>query len=576
MPSPKVLIIDPGIRFIYADSHKTGAKSYFPRGAMSITTFLRQNGVNAEFFFLDTLELKKNLQENISLIFTALIEKTKKNKYDLIAIGGPFTLQYPLTKILAEMTRELCPTTHISLGGVHFTFMDKESLEEIKEADSVIRGEGEWTTLELAHILKQKLPISQVQGITYRDGKRIIQNPPRKPGDLRELPIIDYQLVPKDLYKDVMINITASRGCAFSCAFCAERSFWGNKVRFYPIENIIEEIKRISKIIDKPIFSIEDSMISIESIYFKKFCYALNKLPSKDFIISHIMSRIDTISEDGLIALKDSGIFKIQFGVENLSEKVLRMMNKKITRKKVDKALMMTRDHGIFVATLWIFGHPGDDPEQSEINIEALKSFYKKDLHQIAAISLFVPYPGTPIFSNPEKYNITIFSKNWGAWERFSSNRVCELKNYDNNSLLKAFNQAWTIKLQFENFSVMQYFAKYHINTKDNSTEFFIIPTNLGTHIICEEHINKFWNNYSSNSTRSSFGIFYQEKEILIYYNRLLQKDKLKTLIQKITEEIGGIAKEEQNCVKISNTNRVLLNQYAFYEYLHNKAEMTL
>ncbi|MDQ7826396.1 MAG: radical SAM protein [Candidatus Eremiobacteraeota bacterium] len=566
----KVLVIDPGIRFLRGAREHTIEDSHFPRGAMSIATFLRSRGVDTEFLFLDALRQRSTFGENVSLIYDTLRGVISGRDYSLIAIGGPFTIQMPLIQMVAEMARDLSPRSHIALGGVHASFLSERSLEEVSCADSVIRGEAEWTSLELAHRLAGNLPLEGLEGLTYRDGAMIRINGLRSPGRLEELPMIDYGLIPRRLYNEVMINLTASRGCAFKCTFCAEQRFWGNRVRIFPVEALVDEIRHVSSLSEKPIFSIEDSMISLKSPYFFRFCDALKALPSRDYFISHINSRVDAVCEEGLSALRDMGVSRVAFGVESASGKVLKAMNKGITRADMEKACRMVRDYGVAVATLWIFGHPGDDPSESEVSIRALEDFYVSDLQQVSVISMFIPYPGTPFFHHPDEFGLTILPERWDLWDRYSLKPVFEDSHYRQQDLVAACQKALEVKSTHESLSIMRHFVKDRMVELPNGWNALVAPGGLPAIEINIKPFEKLWEDLGVKYHKGLVGLFFTDDKVMVRMSPLSppMQEALNTLGSMIVTTLGGFRLRQDDQLLITGTNRNHLNGFALCEVL--------
>src|SRR3972149_5773086 len=68
----------------------------------------------------------------------------------------------------ARVAKETCPDSKIIMGGPHATFADKQILTEEKAVDIIVRGEGEFTLLELAQTAAEKKKLHNIEGLTYR------------------------------------------------------------------------------------------------------------------------------------------------------------------------------------------------------------------------------------------------------------------------------------------------------------------------------------------------------------------------------------------------------------------------
>jgi len=74
------------------------------------------------------------------------------------------------------------------------------------EIDFVIRGEGEETLLDLVQTLHQNKPLSSVQGLSFRDNGKIIENSLRPlMENLDDLPLPGYHLIEEHI-KNIILN----------------------------------------------------------------------------------------------------------------------------------------------------------------------------------------------------------------------------------------------------------------------------------------------------------------------------------------------------------------------------------
>ena len=130
----------------------------------------------------------------------------------------------------ARVAKEACPQTKVIMGGPHATFADKEILNEEKDVDIIVRGEGEETIVELAKQAPQMKNLSNVKGITFRKDKQTIQTETRPfIQNLDALPRPAYKYVPMEKYRitgKTLLPIITSRGCPFQCSFCVASPRW--------------------------------------------------------------------------------------------------------------------------------------------------------------------------------------------------------------------------------------------------------------------------------------------------------------------------------------------------------------
>ncbi len=88
-------------------------------------------------------------------------------------------------KNLIREVHKVLPDTAIWLGGPEVSYDARKVLEEHPEVTGVMKGEGEVTFLELAGFYLEGISeLAKIEGITYRDGDQIRENPWRGITDL--------------------------------------------------------------------------------------------------------------------------------------------------------------------------------------------------------------------------------------------------------------------------------------------------------------------------------------------------------------------------------------------------------
>jgi radical SAM superfamily enzyme YgiQ (UPF0313 family) len=109
----------------------------------------------------------------------------------------------------------------------------------------------------------------------------------------------------------------------------------------------------------------------------------------------------------------------------------------------------MARDYGFDVHTLWIIGHPGEDPAEFEISLKAMRTLWEQDLHNGLDISIFYPYPGTHIYENREQLGLRMLTDNW---EDFASGDlpVCELEHYSADQIMADLARARRVRDEYQ------------------------------------------------------------------------------------------------------------------------------
>lgn len=416
----------------------------FPRGILSIATFLRKNGIEAEVLIIayDLMKENKNqFQRRLSLEIGAKIRDCKP---EFIGVSNTFTNNYYICLEILNACKKINSDIKTGIGGQHVTFLDGCVLNESQSLDFVIRGEGEWTMLRLLKALPCRNAIERVEGISFRRGKMIIRNPDRKLGDLSELPVIDYSLVPEDFVKKSTVCSLLVRGCNFNCSFCSDSNYWGRTVRVHPMAHFLNEMDLLFGKYKKTEGRIEDSMLNMRCQYFYDFCHAFQQRKKGVTIPSNfsLYSRIDTISDRGLSLLKKTGINALGIGIESGSEKVLKSMNKGIKIAQIISNLKLIKKHGFTVQSNWIIGHPGDNPREAQKTLDFIRFLYDHKLIDVSAIWKFLPFPGCKFFHKPQKYGVEILSFDWSKWRHDTDDFLCQLKDFTASEIQRFYAKA--------------------------------------------------------------------------------------------------------------------------------------
>ena len=312
-----------------------------PLGMSYIAAVLEENGYDVSIIDATALDYD----------FDQLANRVKKENPDIVSITA---LTPTIGRALesAQVVKEVLPDTTVILGGYHPTFNVKETLND-ENVDLVIRGEGEYTMLELVQTLEKGENISNVKGIAYEEinengEKLLVLTPEREPiCNLDELPFPALHLLPMDHYKLLnmdthMSTMITSRGCPIQCSFCSSAAMHGRKIRRRSIENIVDEMEHL----------VYD--YGIETIAFMDDTFTVNKKRVRD-LCEEIMrrnlkvfwgctSRVDTLNEELLQKMKDSGCIAIFMGVESADQQQLDRMGKNTNITKIENAFRMARE----------------------------------------------------------------------------------------------------------------------------------------------------------------------------------------------------------------------------------------
>lgn len=253
----------------------------------------------------------------------------------------------------------------------HTKALREESLERYRSLDYAVdytKGgtEPEYNLREL------------IKGIPA-DGTRFEDLPPARQ-DL--LPITKYSL---PFIGRGYTFVVTSRGCPWKCIYCRQTVMNESKVRYRPVETVIEEIRRYN--LRNIAFHADTATMNKRWIY--DFCDAVYKLPFKVRIVTN--SRVDTVDLDMLKRMRRSGFWMVCYGIESGDNQVLALNKKEATVEQARQAVRWAKKAGLKVWGYFMLGMYGDTRETMERTIKLSLS----EPFDIVNFAISAPYPGT-------------------------------------------------------------------------------------------------------------------------------------------------------------------------------------
>lgn len=337
----------------------------------------------------------------------------KDSNPDIIAITA---LTPTIEKALetARISKELFPNSLIVMGGYHPTFNYEELLEH-DFIDIIIRGEGEYTILDLVSTIEKGEDLSKVKGIAFNN----IITPDRDLiNDLDSLPYPARHLLPMQEYKLLnmetrMSTMITSRGCPMQCSFCSSASMHGSKLRLRSVESIIEEIEYLIKNFNIETIAFMDDTFTINK---KRVMAICDEIIKRDIdVLWGCTARVDTLDEEVLKKMREPGCITLFMGVESAEQQILDNVNKNTTIKKIKNAFKICREEKIRTIASVVLGMPGDTHE----SINKTVNFVKDLKPSYAIFSLATPYPGTKFYQQVFENNM-IKVKDWSKYTLIS------------------------------------------------------------------------------------------------------------------------------------------------------------
>lgn len=264
------------------------------------------------------------------------------------------------------------------------------------------------TTRSFSMNYQAVVDLSGVLGVIYRDGAKIVKNPPRPLiSDLDALPFpardllgaIDDYVPPPATYKrrPVAVIIT-SRGCNRHCLYCFQiDKARKSGIRYRSMDHVMAEIRHCLAQGYREIKFIDDTLTAD---YHRAMELARRIREEKLDFTWFASACVNQVDQPLLQAFKDAGCWAILFGAESGVQKDLNTIRKGITLAQIRQAVAAGKKVGITVYTPFIFGIPGQSFADGLKTIE----FALELDPDIANFHALTPFPGTELWDNLAQY----------------------------------------------------------------------------------------------------------------------------------------------------------------------------
>lgn len=247
-------------------------------------------------------------------------------------------------------------------------------------ADAAVIGEGEATTTELIEALHGGRPLRSVRGIAFRDDDgKILRTAPRPLiEDLDSIPFPDRGAIRLEEYIDAWrrchgmgsVSLICARGCPYTCTWCS-RSVYGGTHRRRSVKNVVNEIEMIRERYNPDMLWFADDVFTIQHKWFHQFHEEMKRRSLR--IPFECISRADRLTEEILRKMAEIGAFRIWYGSESGSQRILDAMERRVSLDEIRTVTRLAQKVGIKAGLFVMLGYPGEEIPDIEATVEHLK-----------------------------------------------------------------------------------------------------------------------------------------------------------------------------------------------------------
>ncbi len=396
-PMIDVLLVNPYVLTRH-EPRRASYRPYPPLGLMYLGAVLREAGYSVEIFDA-TFDASPD----------AILARLEAGPRPRLA--GVFAMNSFRDDAVAVIRHLKAHGVPVLAGGPDPSIYDEEYLRA--GAEVVVRGEGEVAILEVLRAFgvvpgERRAPsrpsaeaLRAVPGLSFRGTGDVLERAPDRAASktMDDLPSPAFDLVDLDRYASewrrvhgyASMQFMTSRGCPFSCAWCA-RPIFGRKYRQYSAERAVDEIEHLVRRYGIDHLWIFDDTFVVRREWVEEFSEALVRRGVR--VRWECLARVDLTDRALLEKMKAAGCERINFGFESGSQRVLDRMKKGITVEDARRVAKDMHELGISMGGYVLMGYPGEEWEDLEKTIELVRAIQPVDY----STSVALPMPGTEFF----------------------------------------------------------------------------------------------------------------------------------------------------------------------------------
>jgi anaerobic magnesium-protoporphyrin IX monomethyl ester cyclase len=339
--------------------------------------------------------------------------KIKEIKPDFVVLGdilhstGGLAVIWHFNKT-ARLVKEVSPQTKVVVGGLWYSALYKETLEDHPDIDYVLIGEGELTLEDLLKASAANVAdFSKIPGLASRHNGKPVAGPHRELiKDIDVLPLPAYDLFPMEKYVNHtywtnFCELFTSRGCPGGCSFCYEWSQYDPRYpkdfvswRSHSAPRIVDELQLLTKKFGVKTVVFQDDAFNVNPEMVKGVCEGI--LARGIAINWVILGRADDWArqEELIPLMKKAGMFMGLVGIEVADDTELSKIGKGVTVSQIKRTVDALRRHDIATVGTFMIGFDDDD----EAKIKHRFQFADQVDPDVFALQFVTPVPGSPLW----------------------------------------------------------------------------------------------------------------------------------------------------------------------------------
>jgi radical SAM superfamily enzyme YgiQ (UPF0313 family) len=353
-----------------------------------------------------------------------LCDRVSEVKPDIVLLTSMFTTEYPAVNRISSLIKRKF-NLPIIIGGHHAELRPLWHLDE-GEASTVAFGEGELNVNKIINAVFGVSPLSEVDGIAYRDASGKLKANSKKEHlrgldgrwNIREVILRNgrhrYPLnlvtrnprlyLPKSITSKGAGVLYASRGCPYNCEYCNTTDRDGEKIRHMSLERMVE-ITREFMHLGSNVFHNESDTFGIHPIDRNYLEWVAEQrrsgqrisLVNTNSFFARFFFPHGNFSPERVDLLKNAGFETLTISIESFNPKFNRGKLKEISLEMLNECFAYIKQQGLNIDLYMMYLFPRQTEDELRKDIQSVE----KLAHHLTTITWrsLAYFPGTEYYN---------------------------------------------------------------------------------------------------------------------------------------------------------------------------------
>jgi radical SAM superfamily enzyme YgiQ (UPF0313 family) len=322
---------------------------------------------------------------------------------DLVAVTALTTEVYAARDVLTAV-KQHSPDIFTVVGGHHASLLPEDFF--LPQVDAVAAGEGELVFPALVAAVAKDRKLAGVANLIWRDADgRFVHNPLNRDKldmDLLPLPRRDLTAAYRPeyffLFDKPDTSIATGRGCPYRCNFCSVWEFYHGMTNQMSARRVLKELDGITT---EHVTFVDDNFLMNN----RRENEIADLVRSEGVKLRFSMEcRTDSIARHPELLKKwvDVGLYAVLLGLEGVSDKTLKSVNKNNTSATNEQAVKILHDNGVIIWGAFIV-----DPDWEADDFKRLRDYVTQMQITHTQFTVLTPLPGTRLYREKEAELLT-------------------------------------------------------------------------------------------------------------------------------------------------------------------------